>query len=106
MKKINRLKKNIPDTIKAMNKTYDDMAITSLENHIACMYASPIMFAGMLINYAVGHLYYKMDPVSVLINSLIFFCLGVLFELALRIKHKYCDWFVSVSIEKVSSTLQ
>ena len=96
MKKINRLKKNIPDTIKAMNKTYDDMAITSLENHIACMYASPIMFAGMLINYVVGHLYYKLDPVPVLINSLVFFCLGVLFELALRIKLKYCDWFVSV----------
>ncbi len=77
---------SIPSILKEINKSYDIEKITELENQMACMLASPIMFLASLINFLVVNFILKEALSSVLLNSAIFLILGISFELLLRTK--------------------
>lgn len=53
--------KFIPDVLKAMNETNDILEITEYENMLACMFASPTVIFGALVNYIFGYLVLHRD---------------------------------------------
>lgn len=82
------IKKNIPDTIRAINNTYDVSKITYYENQLACMLSSPLMFLGGIL--CLIHLFFLGSGyrTSIIINATAFFILGVLFEIVRISKFK------------------
>lgn len=82
------VKKNVPETIKAINSTYDINQITYYENQLACMLSSPLMFLGTLVSFLHFLLYKTDNRTNLLINMLIFLCIGISFELLRRAKLK------------------
>jgi diguanylate cyclase (GGDEF)-like protein len=79
------VKKNVPDTIKAINNTYDINQITYYENQLACMLSSPLMFAGAIISFI--HLFINTHSrTNLIINMLIFLFIGISFELLRKAK--------------------
>ncbi len=80
------VKKNVPETIKAINNTYDINQITYYENQLACMLSSPLMFLGTFISL-LHVLFYKTDnKINLFINMLFFLIIGISFELLRRAK--------------------
>jgi diguanylate cyclase (GGDEF)-like protein len=73
--------KNIPETIKAINNTYEINQITYYENQLACMISSPIMFLGTITSLLLFIFYRKGDKVDIFIDMIIFLVLGIFFEL-------------------------
>ncbi|MHB8130292.1 MAG: putative bifunctional diguanylate cyclase/phosphodiesterase [Mobilitalea sp.] len=103
------LRKTVPDILKAIKKTFDITELIRLENQLACMFASPIMFLGMLMNFVLGYLIFHQDLRNVLLNSFIFLTLGIMFELLMKERIKleltsllisilYCLWFLFLLI--------
>jgi diguanylate cyclase (GGDEF)-like protein len=82
------VKKNIPETIKAINNTYEVKQITYYENQLACMLASPLLFLRSFISF-IYFLFNKTENKTTLfINMIIFLCIGISFELLRRAKLK------------------
>ena len=82
------VKKNIPETIKAIKNTYDIDQITYYENQLACMLSSPLMFLGSFISL-LHLLFFKINNnTNLLINMIVFLCIGIFFELLRRAKLK------------------
>lgn len=80
------LKKNIPDTLNAINNAYDIKQITYYENQLACMLFSPIMFIGALARF-INSLYRDATlRTDFFINMIVFLILGISFEFLRRAK--------------------
>jgi diguanylate cyclase (GGDEF)-like protein len=82
------VKKNIPETIKAINNTYEVKQITYYENQLACMLSSPLMFLGALIRF-LYILFNRIDSnTNPIINIIVFLCFGISFELLRKARLK------------------
>jgi diguanylate cyclase (GGDEF)-like protein len=82
------MKRNIPDIIKAMNKTNDILKTTYFENQLACMVAAPLAFAASLTVFILHTFILHGNIYNTLVNSFIFLIFGILFEVILRVKLK------------------
>jgi diguanylate cyclase (GGDEF)-like protein len=82
------VKKNIPETIKAINNTYEVNQITYYENQLACMLSSPLMFLGALIRFLFILLNRTDRSTNVIINIIILLCFGISFELLRKARLK------------------
>jgi diguanylate cyclase (GGDEF)-like protein len=82
------VKKNIPDTIKAINNTYDIKQITYYENQLACMLSSPLLFLSVLVRIVHMIINKTEDKTNIIINMIILLCIGISFELLRRAKLK------------------
>lgn len=70
------VKKNVPETIKAINNTYDINQITYYENQLACMLTSPLMFLSTMICFLHLIIIRTDHNNDLIINMVIFFLLG------------------------------
>jgi diguanylate cyclase (GGDEF)-like protein len=82
------VKKNVPETIKAINNTYDINQITYYENQLACMLSSPLMFLGAFISFINFFIYRDESRTNIFINMMVFLCIGISFELLRKAKLK------------------
>lgn len=82
------VKKNIPETIKAINNTYEVKQITYYENQLACMLSSPLMFLGTLICFLHLLLNKADSRTNLFINMIVFLCIGISFELLRKARLK------------------
>lgn len=91
------IKKNIPETIKAINNSYEVNQIIYYENQLACMLSSPLMFLGAIINFF--HLFFHNSQINttLLIDMTIFLLLGMSFELLrrARLKISMASWILT-----------
>lgn len=79
---------SIPSLLSEIHKTYDLVRISELENQMACMLASPIMFLGALVSIA-AYYFFLSPQGDTILNSIIFLVLGISFELLRKSKLDY-----------------
>lgn len=91
------IKKNIPDTIKAINNTYDINQITYYENQLACMLYSPLMFTSALINLSRLFAHKSVFRIDLLINMMVFLLIGISYEYLRKSKLKVlvASWIIT-----------
>ncbi len=92
------VKKNIPDTIKAIKNTYDLNQIIYYENQLACMLSSPLMFLGAIITAIHLFVHTSETKTNLFINTVVFLLIGIAFELLRRskIKVSIASWILTV----------
>lgn len=106
-------KNTIRNIILQMNNAYELDMITRLENLLVCRYASILMYIGAFFNFIVRYLIWAEDIKGVLLDSILFLILGVLFTILPHVKTSivssnhiisllYSSWFVFVALRYYS----
>jgi diguanylate cyclase (GGDEF)-like protein len=79
-----KFKRTMPAVFDRLNAADDPSRIFYYQNIIVCMFVSPLLFFGAIANIVIVYFFWGGDLTAVLINSGIFFLLGLTFELISR----------------------
>ncbi|PKM59465.1 MAG: hypothetical protein CVU99_13285 [Firmicutes bacterium HGW-Firmicutes-4] len=77
-------KRTMPAVFELLNAADDPSQILYYQNIISCMLAAPLLFFGAIANIVIVYFFWGGDLTAALINSGIFFLLGLIFELISR----------------------
>lgn len=76
---------NVPSVLKAIHNTYDPIEITRYENILVCMFASPLMAFGAVINLIISIIRY-VSLQGILWDTVVFIVFTAFFEILMRQK--------------------
>jgi diguanylate cyclase (GGDEF)-like protein len=79
-----KFKRTMPAVFERLNAADDPCQVLYYQNILTCMFAAPLLFFGVFANIAVVYFFWGGDLTAVLVNSGIFFLLGLTFELISR----------------------
>lgn len=81
-----KFKRTIPAMFDLLNAEDDPAKILYYQTIISCMFASPLLFLGAIVNIIVVYFFWGSNLTEVLLNSGIFLLLGISFEFISRKK--------------------
>ena len=82
------IKRTIPGVINAINALEDADKISKYENILVSIYASNLLYLAAIANFIVRYIIFSENLTNCLIDSLIFFLLGITFDIITRISLK------------------